>query len=223
MSSDCTRFTDTRRSVFIELRARGANELVAWNVDLRPTESPSRRSRASRPSWGFTTAPSRGVSIFPSVSPGEPCELYMHEGRWHVKPCKLHNFASPWRASQAAPPQEATEHFVESPTFHVWTTHALRQTFTSDVYALAQASQNPMHRVSALQAMEALFFSLVHAGNISRESAERLYDKYDKVAARIWRGATPGEQSNSFQIAFRMLARACGLSAPSAAPAAEPR
>lgn len=211
------RVSDERTSVYIELRERGADGVIALNAPAnltpisRPRGRPSRHSASQfAQSAGYNQ---KALNVWSGVTPGEYVEMFfLKESGLNVKPCKLKNVATPYYIRQGKP-TASEDVFLTMEAYSVVTTLPLRQQFTKQVYDLAQETQNPMYLLSALECLKTLFFQLARNGAIPMQQAELTYDKYDKVAARIFRGQTPAEQLTSFTLAFRMLAKATGVNA----------
>ena len=213
-SSLSGRITDARRAIFIELRERGMSAVVAKSEITLTKSIPGRRGRHSWQVNAFMANGGRNpIFILADITIGDFVEVYFppKEQRLHVKLAVLHNILTPYSLTDASSISPTDEIFFSTPSLAVVTSTKARQNFAKAVYDVAKESDQPIHKVSALKAMEQLFVSLAAAGKIEKSYAEKRFDKYDKISARIWRGGTPGEQINSFILAWNLLASATGI------------
>lgn len=209
------RVVDERTSVFIELRERGAEGVIALNEPggfqavARPRGRPSRHSyNAFAQNFGYNP---RAINVWNGVEINTYVEMFfLKESGLNVKPCKLKNVATPYYVINKKPHAQQ-DVFMTMEGYSVVTDLARRQTFTRQIYDLAQETRNPMYLLSALECLKVLFFQMARNGKIPLETAEKSYDKYDKIAARLFRGQTQAEQLTSFNLAFQLLAKTTGV------------
>lgn len=203
MDTETTKVTDTRYSVFIELRERGMDACIA-RVPRSVTLTPTGRGR-------HAARDIRLVSVWSGITDFVDCFVY--KGTLTLKPSSMKkNISTPYIVRTGAP-HAGAESFFATSELSIVTTLPLRKQFALDCYTLATTTAEPLYKVSALKALEQLFFAMALNGEISESAAEKQYDRYEKISARIWRGQTPAEQLTSFQIAFKLLAKATGITA----------
>lgn len=203
IASACTLITDPRRSVFIEIRERGVTSVVARSL-ITAGKGKVHFGRSGQTHFG-----GGGVERESFVE----CWLPPKESRLSIKLAKLSNVCTPYVLDEAQRVRmnPKLEVMLSSVDYVIYTDLEKRKQFAHDVYAVALASGDAIHKMASLKAMEQLFIAKVSHGEITKEAAEKAYDRYDKLNARIWRGATPGEQSAAFRAAWRALAKATGI------------
>ena len=208
--SDTSKVTDPRRTVFIELREKGTESIIAKSA-LTLQKHSARRNYRSR--YHNYCAPPPGfqgpIAILSDIAINDFVEVYIppKESRLSVKACKFHNCMTPYILASSG----IEEAIFEVPSFVVGTTLYLRRSFAKDVYDLALKSAEPIHKISALRAMEQLFIALAGAGKIPYAIAQKKFATYDALQARMWRSNFPSEQLASFTAAWRMLAQLTNL------------
>lgn len=206
--SDTSKIADPRRSVFIELREKGTESVIARSALTLQKRSAQHRFRGH--GYRLTPLDVRGpIAILSDAAIGDFVEVYIppKESRLSVKVCKFHNCMTPYILTNG----KIEEAIFEVPSFVVGTTLDLRRSFAKDVYDLALKSAEPIHKISALRAMEQLFIALAGAGKIPYEIAQKKFATYDALQSRMWRSNFPSEQLASFTAAWRMLAQLTNL------------
>jgi len=211
LREDVGRLDDDRRSVFIELRERGAESVIAKAEFSQ--EAAIRGRRKSHNIYAYAThfSPYASHGIQGGFKVNDLIEVFLNHktGSLTAKPCKFVNVITPYRLIPHSPKNDS-EVFLATASVSVVTNIELRRTFAESAYIIANKTKDPVHRISALKAMEQLFVSLTSAGKIDRTTAEKKYEIYLKLSEMIWRG-TPGEQVNAFGRAWVIMAKATGI------------
>lgn len=213
MATSTSRVTDTRYSVFIEIRERGHDSVVCKSA--LTLERHVKRGRPSRRPTILQSLsePTRGINVIVDVAKGDYVEIFRTQatGTLSVRPAKIQNIMTPYVLTLASNVKPEHETFFATEAYAVVATLARRAQFTQDTFRLADTTQDPMHRISALKAMEQLFIAQIANNTIERAVAVKKYEVYDKLCGLIWHGATPGEQSAAFHRAWDVLAKVTGV------------
>lgn len=214
INSITSRVNDTRYSVFIEIRERGQDSVVCKSaITLERHVKRGRPRHRSNPlsHFGYQTEDSDsmcGINIIADITKGDYIEIYRTDktGILSVRPAKIQNIMTPYVFAHATATKPEHEVFFSTEQFAVVATINRRQQFTRDVYALAESTKEPMHRISALKAMEQLFIGMVANSQIERTLALKKFEVYEKLSGLIWHGGTAGEQVAAFHRAWEVLA-----------------
>lgn len=212
-----SRVNDTRYSVFIEIRERGQDSVVCKSAITlerhvrrgRPRHTAySRHGRFVNSLVPMEDDNMRGINIIADVAKGDYVEIYRTEktGTLSVRPAKIQNITTPYVLTIASNVKPEHEVFFSTEHYAVVATINRRQQFTRDVYALAERTQEPMHRISALKAMEQLFIGMYANKQIDEALGLKKFEIYEKLSGLIWHGGTAGEQVAAFHRAWEVLA-----------------
>ena len=203
--SETAKVTDTRKTVFIELREKGTESVIAKSTIALQRHTTRRTHHRS-----YYRPQSEGpLRILSDIAIGDFVEVYFppKEGRLHVKSCKFVNCMTPYILTNG----RVDDTIFEIPAFVVGTSLILRSSFAKDCYDLALKSGEPIHKISALRAMEQYFIALASAGKITYAIAQKKFTTYDALQSRMWRSTYPGEQIAAFTAAWHMLAKLTNL------------
>lgn len=217
METPTSRITDTRYSVFIEIRERGQDSVVCKSaIELKRQVQRGRPSRFQSRYHGYgLSAPAVAeINVIADVRVGDYVEIYVtpKTGILSIRPAKMQNIMTPYVLTYSSNVKPDMETFFSTQSYAVVATPKRREQFARDTYKLANASDEPIHKISALRAMEQLFITMIANDQIERKLAEKKFAVYDKVQELIWRGGTPGEQTSAFARAWSILGNVTGLS-----------
>jgi len=211
MQTEVTRITDARRSLFIESRERGA-----MNFIVKTTEEIRRGSRRSQKRSYYSNHPPNvfsPVNVLHDLKPGDFAEVYLtpKTGILSIKKVGFENVSTPYILTSFHANTKNAEVALETQNYCVVTSTERRRAFALDLYTIALQSGEPIHKISSLKALEQLFMILAINSEIEKSFAEKTFEKYEKLSARMWRSTFAGEQVTCFQMAWKLLANATGI------------
>jgi hypothetical protein len=190
------------------------------------------RGRESNNLFGFAGEPidvledtgKRGRRRTIRLPRGCPCELIRLRDRTFVKDASMQNICSPY-VIVPRQPNTGEESAIVSKQFSAVTTVNRMQSFVKDCLAVNdEAGEHLLYMLATFQAAENLFLLMIERERIPFEQAERDYNRYAKLKARIF-GANPTpdgmrqhlqatskfERRVAYDKAFSILRRAVGL------------
>lgn len=192
-----TIISNPRSSIYLETRGPGAAVTAVSRIFSSSSahEAELRRRRDPR---------------YSRIQPNDIVEVYI-KSSMVIRKSATSNICTPWELVYSREVSRFDEVALCSTTHAVIATPERRRKFVEDTIKIAESGGQPLQKIAALVAMEAYFLQLVSANKIPAAIAERQYDKYEKVASRIWRGTTDGERIAAFRAAWKLLATACEL------------